>query len=133
MGHDLRGEQPERPPGAAQYSGAAKAKDEEISGKKEWIEAADARGGADLAKGIYAPFIRAVLDAAAKDGWRLVPREATEEMILAVGCFPAPPEHHRATSMFEPGNSQARQKAVETWEAMHDAAPATPPGSAPDD
>jgi aryl-alcohol dehydrogenase-like predicted oxidoreductase len=132
MGHGLRGEQPERPPGAAQYSDAVKAKDEEIGVKKEWIEAAEARCGADLAKGIYAPFVRAFLEAAAKNGWKLVPREATEEMILAVGCSPATPEHHRATSIFEPGNSQARQKAVETWEAMRAAAPATPPGS-PDD
>jgi hypothetical protein len=101
--------------------------------KKDWIEAANDAVG-QLYSG-HKPGLRDIevcvrgfLEAAAKNGWKLVPREATEEMILAVGCFPAPPEHHRATSMFEPGNSQARQKAVETWEAMHDAAPATPPG-----
>jgi hypothetical protein len=111
MGHDLRGEQPERPPGAAQYPDAVAKKDEEISVKKEWIEEAKARCGADLATGIYAPFIRAFLEAAAKDGWRLVPMVATPDMVKAGGTLMDEHQH--------PGV---------VWGGMHDAAPVTPPG-----
>jgi hypothetical protein len=118
MGHDLRGEQPELPQGAAQYPDAAKAKDEEISVKKEWIEAVNDAVG-QLYSG-HKPGLRDIevcvrgfLEAAAKNGWKLVPREATDAMDDAGGahdgCWPGT-----------------------VWQAMYDAAPVTPPGS-PDD
>jgi hypothetical protein len=116
MGHDLRGEQPERPPGAAQYSGAAKAKDEEIGVKKEWSRAANDAVG-QLYSG-HKPGLRDIevcvrgfLEAAAKDGWRLVPMVATPDMVKAGGTLMDEHQH--------PGV---------VWGGMHDAAPVTPPG-----
>jgi hypothetical protein len=115
MGHGLRVEQPERPPGAAQYPDAAKAKDEEIGVKKEWIEAANDAVG-QLYSG-HKPGLRDIevcvrgfLEAAAKNGWKLVPMVATPGMVKAGGTLVEEHQH--------PGG---------VWGGMHDAAPVTPP------
>jgi hypothetical protein len=54
--------------------------------------------------------VRGFLEAAAKDGWRLVPMVATPDMVKAGGTLMDEHQH--------PGV---------VWGGMHDAAPATPP------